>query len=450
MTDQAVSLWAKARGKLAETLNEGAFTAWIAPATPISFEDNVFVLEVSSRFFRDYIANHHLDEIRGALADAAGLETGQLSLELRVAAEPSAQPVQQVAQEPREQPRRDAPHTRSLNVRYVFSRFVVGASNKQAYARAVAVAKAPAKEYNPLFIYGGVGLGKTHLMHAIGHEIARQQPAAKICFITGEKFTNELIDAIQNRRMSRFRSIYRRVDVLLIDDVHFLAGKESTQEEFFHTFNDLYDNHRQIVLTSDRGPKEIPGLEERLVSRFEWGVVDDVGPPDLELRMAILGHRAAERAIELPQDVRGYVARNIKYNIRELEGALNRIVAFAKVEGRPITVELAQEALRTILPAERGKQITIDLIQRKVAEHFQLRALDLKMKKRTKSVVLPRQVAMFLSRELTDRSLPEIGDYFGGRDHSTVIHACRRVTDRIAADEALRETVERLAEAIRE
>ena len=259
-----------------------------------------------------------------------------------------------------------------------------------------------------------------------------------------------MINAIQKRQMPRFRRQYRTVDILLVDDIHFLAGKESTQEEFFHTFNELYDRHKQIVLTSDRGPKEIPGLEERLVSRFGWGVVDDIGPPDLEVRMAILGHRASERAIDLPQDVRAFIARHIKYNIRELEGALNRVVAYAKVEDSGISVELAQEALKAVLPAERGKQITIDLIQQKVAEHFGVRTLDLKIKKRTKSVVRPRHVAMYLSRTLTDHSLPEIGDYFGGRDHSTVIHACRTVAKRITDDPDLREAVEILTEIIRE
>ncbi|MBU1130508.1 chromosomal replication initiator protein DnaA, partial [Patescibacteria group bacterium] len=297
--------------------------------------------------------------------------------------------------------------------------------------------------YNPFFIYGGVGLGKTHLMQAACHYVSDMHKNLKLFYTSSESFTNELINAIKNRTTPMFREKYRKVDVLLIDDVHFIAGKEATQEEFFHTFNALYDSHKQIVLSSDRSPKTIPGLEERLVSRFEWGLVTDVQPPDLETRMAILKKKAERNAAILPEDVLYFIAEGLRTNIRELEGALIKVIAYASLENKSITLDLAKDVLKDVL-LEGEKKISIDLIQKKVAKYFDIKTSDMKAKKRSRQVAYPRQVAMYLSRELTDLTLPDIGEHFGGRDHSTVIHACEKIQNELKRDQNVKNLINRL------
>ena len=329
----------------------------------------------------------------------------------------------------------------TLNPKYTFDSFVIGNSNRFAHAASLAVAESPAKAYNPLFIYGGVGLGKTHLMHAIGHYILQNNPNAKVVYVSSEKFTNELINAIKDDKNEEFRTKYRSVDVLLIDDIQFIAGKERTQEEFFHTFNTLHEANKQIILSSDRPPKEIPTLEDRLRSRFEWGLIADIQAPDFETRMAILKKKADVENLNVPNEVMVYIATKIKSNIRELEGALIRIVAYSSLTNREITVDLATEALKDIISNKQNKSITIDLIQDVVAAYFNLRVEDLKSQRRTRNVAYPRQIAMYLSRKLTDMSLPKIGEEFGGRDHTTVIHAYEKISETLNNDESLEHTI---------
>ena len=329
----------------------------------------------------------------------------------------------------------------TLNPKYTFDSFVIGNSNRFAHAASLAVAESPAKAYNPLFIYGGVGLGKTHLMHAIGHYILQNNPNAKVVYVSSEKFTNELINAIKDDKNEEFRTKYRSVDVFLIDDIQFIAGKERTQEEFFHTFNTLHEANKQIILSSDRPPKEIPTLEDRLRSRFEWGLIADIQAPDFETRMAILKKKADVEKLNVPNEVMVYIATKIKSNIRELEGALIRIVAYSSLTNREITVDLATEALKDIISNKQNKSITIDLIQDVVAAYFNLRVEDLKSQRRTRNVAYPRQIAMYLSRKLTDMSLPKIGEEFGGRDHTTVIHAYEKISESLNKDESLEHTI---------
>jgi chromosomal replication initiator protein len=338
----------------------------------------------------------------------------------------------------------------NLNSRYTFENFVVGPSNRHAHAYSLAVAEAPAKAYNPLFIYGGVGLGKTHLIQAVCHHIkAKTAVNLKICYISSERFTNELIDAIQRHSTASFRQKYRNVDVLVIDDIHFIAGKESTQEEFFHTFNTLYDAHKQIVFSSDRPPKEIANLQDRLVSRFGWGLTTDIQPPDLETRVAILKKKIEREPVSIPDDVIFFIAQLIKTNIRELEGALIRTIAYSLLEEKPVTLELTQEVLKDLLK-EPKKLITVDFIQRVVAEEFGISLQDIKTKRRNKTIVLPRQVAMYLSRELTDLSFPEIGNFFGGKDHTTVLHSYNKIKEGLNTNFTLKDKVDRVIQIIQQ
>jgi chromosomal replication initiator protein len=345
---------------------------------------------------------------------------------------------------PPPKPGRAAVRRSALLPKYTFDSFVVGASNQFAHAASKAVANQPGDHYNPLFIYGGVGLGKTHLVNAIGHQVLDRNEDARVVYLSSESFMNELIAALRRDRMDEFKSRFRRVDVLIVDDVQFLAGRERTQEEFFHTFNSLYDGHRQIVLTSDKFPKEIPDLEERLRNRFEWGLIADIQPPDVETRVAILEKKAEIEGIDMPQEVAIFLATNIDSNVRELEGSLTRVGAFASLNKCPITVDFAREVLQSVLRDRADRAVTIETIQKAVCEFFRIRPTDLRSKKRTRTVALPRQVAMYLCRRHTDASFPVIGDRFGGRDHSTVIHAAQVVERRLRDDPAFRATVERL------
>lgn len=333
--------------------------------------------------------------------------------------------------------------------RFTFDTFVVGASNQFAHAAARAVAGRPAKHYNPLFLYGGVGLGKTHLVSAIGHHIRRNQPQVQVAYLTAEEFTTQLIDSLRKERMDAFRSACRRVDVLILEDVQFLAGRERTQEEFFHTFNTLYANHRQIILTSDKVPRDIGGLEERLRNRFEWGLIADIQPPDMETRVAILERKAEIDGLRLPREVAMYVASVVKTNVRELEGCLTRLGLYASLRNRPITLEFAEEVLPPVL-LPRSQNVTVEKIQATVARHFSLHLRDLLSRSRARQVVVPRQIAMFLTRELTNASFPAIGDAFGGRDHSTVIHACALIKRRVTCDQDLQRAITKLTDELRQ
>ena len=329
----------------------------------------------------------------------------------------------------------------SFNPKYTFETFVVGNNNNFAHAAALAVAQAPGKSYNPLFLYGGVGLGKTHLLHAIGQFVAFHKKGARVAYVSSEKFTNEYIDAIQNNQLVKFRKKYRQTEVLLIDDIQFLAGKERIQEEFFHTFNALHEAHRQIVMTCDRPANEIQNLENRLVSRFEWGLVTDLQPPDIEMRLAILQKKARVMGVELPPDVTNFLAHRIRTNIRRLEGALIRVASYASLTGRKLTVEVVEGLLREVLHEEGRFSINIEVIQKRVAEHFDIRLADMTSKRRPENIAFPRQVAMYLARQMTESSLNTIGEAFGGRDHGTVLHACRLVKDRMEVDAGVRQTV---------
>jgi len=334
-----------------------------------------------------------------------------------------------------------------LNPRFNFENFVVGSSNQFAHAAARAVAEKPYKAYNPLFIYGGVGLGKTHLMHAIAHHLISKNARIKICFISTESFMNEMITCIRYDRMPQFRNKYRNMDVLMVDDIQFLSDKERTQEEFFHTFNALYDARKQLVISSDRYPKEIQNLEERLRSRFEWGLLADIHPPDLETKVAILRKKAEIDGIRLPDEVNLFLANKIRSNVRELEGSLIKLGAYASLSGQEVSIDLAKEVLKDFLD-QKERVVTIEKIQKRVSEHFNVRVGDLKSKKRTQSIVFPRQIAMYLCRKLTEKSLPEIGKSFGGKDHTTVIHSCRNIESKIKADPDFGKALQKISEDI--
>ena len=336
-----------------------------------------------------------------------------------------------------------------FNMHNTFDTFVIGPGNRFPHAASLAVAEAPAEAYNPLFIYGGVGLGKTHLMHAIGHHVLSNKPNAKVIYTSSEKFTNEFIKSIRDNETEAFREKYRKIDVLLIDDIQFIQNKEQTQEEFFHTFNELHQNNKQIVISSDRPPKEIAKLEDRLRSRFEWGLIVDITPPDYETRMAILQKKIEEENLNIPPEALNYIANQIQSNIRELEGALTRLLAYSKLQGKPITTELTAEALKDIIQSPKSKKITIQDIQKIVGQYYSVRIEDFSAKKRTKSIAYPRQIAMYLSRELTDFSLPKIGEEFGGRDHTTVIHAHEKIANDIKSDPTFKQEVENLEKEIR-
>jgi len=415
--------WRKAVETLKASLGEEAFGRWIAPLKLASVSENEVVLEAPNPFFRDWVISHYHDKLQEV---AEGRRLQLLTATTRLAeSETSRAPERPVTPEPL---------GRTPQPKHTFDRFVVGPSNRFAHAASLAVAESPAKAYNPLFIYGGVGLGKTHLLQAIGHTMTqRASQPIKICYVSSEQFTNDLITSIQTKTTAKFRDRYRTVEALLIDDIQFIAGKESTQEEFFHTFNALYEAHKQLVLSSDRSPKDIDGLEERLVSRFEWGLITDIQPPDLETRIAILRKKAVEAGLEAPDELTTFIARQITANIRELEGALIRVAAYGRFFSKPLTVEVAQEVLRD-MAREVGARITIELIQRRVAEHFHMTSDELKSARRQRSILYPRQMAMYLCRTLTEASLPEIGRAFGGRDHSTVLHAVDKISQEITQD----------------
>jgi chromosomal replication initiator protein len=427
MTPQA---WGRILDRLKATVSEQIYETWLRPLRFVTQEGSLLLVAAPHQFFKQWIEENFLPQIEECVRKEEGSDT---SVEIVVGAEEEGEPGRDAADpEPGLAP--DATSTRqrsrngALNPRYTFDHFVVGAGNQFAQAAAFAVATDPAKSYNPLFIYGGVGLGKTHLMHAIGHYVLNHLKTLKLTYISSERFMNEMINAVRYDRVIDFRERYRTVDVLLVDDIQFLAGKEGTQTEFFHTFNALYDSQKQIVLSSDCPPHEIPSLEERLRSRFEWGLIADIQSPDLETKVAILKKKAEAEAVPLPDDVAIYIAGKIKSNIRELEGSLIRLVAYASLTGQEISLPLAHEVLKHIIDHEE-RAITIDVIQKFVADYYNLKLVEIKSRNNSKSVAMPRQIAMYLCKLLTRSSLPEIGRSFGGKHHSTVIHSIRKIED---------------------
>ena len=433
-------IWAKTLETIKSELSEVSFNTWIKSCEPISISSDTITISVPNSFTQDILDKRYKDLVANSIEVVC---SKLYKIEFVIASEAFE----------KEEIKDSSSNTSSksivvndemsstLNPKYTFNSFVIGNSNRFAHAASLAVAESPAKAYNPLFIYGGVGLGKTHLMHAIGHYILDNNPSAKVVYVSSEKFTNELINAIKDDKNEDFRNKYRNVDVLLIDDIQFIAGKERTQEEFFHTFNALHDANKQIILSSDRPPKEIPTLEDRLRSRFEWGLIADIQVPDFETRMAILKKKADVENLNVANEVMGYIATKIKSNIRELEGALIRIIAYSSLTNREVTVDLASEALKDIISKKQGKHITIDIIQDIVSSYFNLRVEDLKSQRRTRNVAYPRQIAMYLSRKLTDMSLPKIGEEFGGRDHTTVIHAYEKISENLKTDDSLQHTI---------
>jgi len=424
-------LWGKTLAVIEKKISKPSFETWLKSTKALSLQGKTLIVEAPNEFARDWLEGNYSQILAKIIHELTGAE-----MELKFVIPDAHTEDQETASTAinRKKAQQTENYQTMLNPKYTFDTFVIGSGNRFAHAASLAVAEAPAKAYNPLFIYGGVGLGKTHLMHAIGHYILEHNPSAKVVYISSEKFTNEFINAIRDNRADDFRNKYRNVDILLIDDIQFLAGKESTQEEFFHTFNTLHEESKQIVISSDRPPKEIPTLEDRLRSRFEWGLITDITPPDLETRIAILRKKAKAEGLDIPNEVMIYIANQIDSNIRELEGALIRVVAYSSLENKDITAELAAEALKDIIPASKPNVLTIQDIQKAVGEYFGLKLEDFKAKKRTKSVAFPRQIAMYLARELTDFSLPKIGEEFGGRDHTTVIHAHEKISKLIQED----------------
>ena len=435
-------VWEEALAVIRSRISRQSFEAWFRPLTLGKLEENRLQILLPNRFFKEWFEEHYLGLLRSALED---LLFNKVEIKLLLPDKDTAAP-NQASEEPHERrtPRRPRESGAQLNPRYTFDSFVVGTSNQFAHAACMAVGEQLAKTYNPLFIYGGVGLGKTHLLHAIGHHARQRDPRIRVSYVSSEKFTNDLINSIRFDATVEFRNRYRSLDLLLIDDIQFIAGKERTQEEFFHTFNDLYDASKQIVISSDRVPREIPTLEERLRSRFEWGLIADIQAPDLETKAAILRKKAQAQGVRLPDEVSLFIAKHVKSSIRELEGALVRLAAQASFTHQEITLELAQEVLRE-LTAEQQRVPTISSIQKAVAEFYGVRVDDMRSRGRNKSIVLPRQVAMYLCRQIVKASLPDIGEGFGGKDHSTVIHSCEKVKRMIAGEDAFRRQVDELS-----
>ena len=418
----AGDVWSLILALIETKVDRHSFYTWFKPTSFLKDEGQTIIVKVPNDLFRDWLIKHYAGVI-GEAVDELKRQGTAISFVTAVAVPIPSTPTQPPASDPvSHQPRMVAP----LNQRYTFSKFVVGPSNQFAHAAACAVAEAPSRSYNPLFLYGGVGLGKTHLMHAIGQYLDTHSPQLLFTYISSERFMNEMINAIRYDRILEFRQRYRSVDILLVDDIQFLAGKEGTQTEFFHTFNSLYDAQKQIVISSDCPPHEIPSLEERLRSRFEWGLIADIHPPDLETKVAILKKKAEAETVPLPDNVAIYIAGKIKSNIRELEGSLIRLIAYASLTGRQISLALAQDVLRNILDRDDPK-VTIEIIQKYVANYYSLKLSDLKSRNNAKSVAQPRQIAMYICKSLTNASLPQIGKSFGGKHHSTVIHSIRKV-----------------------
>lgn len=441
MDNRLLEIWEEARQNMKNELMPLSYSTWIENIVPIAIEGNTIILQTSGNLNRNILENRYNDLIKNTVKFVTNTDF----VIKYIIPEENTLDINQT----KDVSNNDLFETNNLNPRYVFNEFVVGNSNRFAHAASLAVAESPAKSYNPLFIYGGVGLGKTHLMHAIGHYILSQNKNSKVFYVSSEKFTNELINSIKDDKNEAFRNKYRTVDVLLVDDIQFIAGKERTQEEFFHTFNALYEANKQIIVSSDRPPKEIPTLEDRLRSRFEWGLITDIQPPDYETRIAILKKKSERDRVDIPGEVFEFIATKIKSNIRELEGALNRVVAYSTLTKREVDISLTNEALKDIISTTRVRKIDVDFIKATVAEYFNMKIEDFESKKRTRQIAYPRQIAMYIARELTDLSLPKIGEEFGGRDHTTVIHACEKISTELVSDFDLKNKIDSMIKDIK-
>lgn len=443
--DDLQSTWSYLQEKFKESLSKVSYDTWIHSANLVRITNNSVTIEVPSTLHKEYWKNNLSTRVVEYLYEFLGREISPLFVTAEEQAAHEEQEDTQTVQAFETQP-----VSSTLNSKYTFDTFVIGKGNQMAHAAALVVAEEPGTIYNPLFFYGGVGLGKTHLMHAIGHQYLQINPNAKIKYVSSENFANDFINSIQNRTQEKFRQQYRNVDLLLVDDIQFFADKEGTQEEFFHTFNALYDDRKQIVLTSDRLPNEIPKLQERLVSRFAWGLSVDITPPDLETRIAILRKKANAEGLEIPNDTLSYIAGQIDSNIRELEGALVRVQAYSAIQRNDITTSLAADALKSMVKNDSKQNVSIASIQQKVCKYYQISLADLKGKKRVRQIVLPRQIAMYLSRELTSTSLPKIGKEFGGKDHTTVIHAHEKIKKALNEenDSELRDQIEEIKKSL--
>src|SRR3954471_14189592 len=457
----ALNPWLQILAALEKKVIRQSFETWLKPTRYSHALNRILYVRVPSAEFQ-HIADKYGDLIQEAI-DLHALEFDDVCF-VTAEEDPSVPPVRKdggfgpvaahapsapppSAQRPPEQARFDWSTAAQLNSRYTFDNFVIGNGNQFARAAALAVAERPSRAYNPLFLYGGVGMGKTHLMHAIGHEVKRRQPSASICYVSAEKFTNEMITSLRNDRMTSFRDRFRTVDVLLIDDIQFIAQKERTQEEFFHTFNALHESMKQIVIASDRSPKELAEIEDRLRSRFEWGLIADIQPPDLETKVAILQKKAEQEKVTLPTDVALFVASNIRSNVRELEGALIRLVAHSSLIGAEITLPYAQQVLKNFIDSQ-ARKVTIESIQKMVAEQFGLRLVEIKAKNNSRAIVYPRQIAMYLAKHLTEASLPEIGRQFGGKHHTTVLHSVEKIGGVRKNDKDLNRLINKLTEQL--
>ena len=443
-------IWKSVVENLKSSMGPEAFNLWIQPLKPVSFENNIFILQVPNKYFSEWLKTNQKSYIEKLVSD---LTKDKVSIEFQ-----ETQDLTSILKkvEDIQQPEITALPSKEFgkeqfNQKYTFDTFVVGTSNRFAHASCEAVAKNPGKQFNPLFLYGGVGLGKTHLLHAIGHYMTKNNPSLKVLIVSSEKFINEFIDSLRFEKPASFRNKYRNLDCLLIDDIQFLVGRQSSQEEFFYTFNTLYDSKKQVDITSDRPPKELPTLEPRLISRFEWGVIADIQPPDLETRIAILREKAEAEHLYIPDDVILYIATQVKSNIRELEGSLLRITAFSAFTGTPLTVDSVQKILKDVVrPPEDATPITIEIIQKIVAKHFNVDVKDMKSKRRTDAIAFPRQIAMYLARTLTDEfSTTEIGEAFGGKDHTTVMHACNKIKTKMGTDPYFVAKINQISQEIR-
>jgi chromosomal replication initiator protein len=443
---EAANLWDRFLERVKSRVSINTFSTWFQPTRLARAEGEVLFVQIPTSVFRQVLTRTY-GEIVKAVFHELGVPNTRVQY-VCTEEEPVTAPPAVVAASSTKQSKLDFESSdNQLNARYTFESFVVGKSNEFAHAASRAVAEQPSKAYNPLFLYGGVGMGKTHLMHAIGHMIKQRNPAARLCYISAEKFTIEVINSLRFDKMFSFRERFHTVDVLLVDDIQFIAGKERTQEEFFHTFNALYEQHKQIVISSDCLPKDINSIEERLRSRFEWGLIADIQPPDLETKIAILHKKAENDHFSLPDEVAEYIARAIKSNVRELEGALTRLMAYASLTGAAVSLATAQQVLRNII-ASQEKRVTIDLIQKRVSEHFNLREQDLKVRSNTRAIAFPRQVAMYIVKQLTTASLPEIGRQFGGKHHTTVLHSINKIEEMRRSDKELNRTITRLMDAL--
>ncbi|CAH2215335.1 chromosomal replication initiator protein DnaA [Tepidibacter aestuarii] len=436
-----LSLWENSLKLIKTELTPASFNAFFSPIEPLKITSNTILLSVPNDFTKGILEARYMNLIESSINQISSSKYKiKFILDEEELRDFENENVSKI----------EIPSYSNLNPKYTFDTFVIGNSNRFAHAACVAVAEAPARAYNPLFLYGGVGLGKTHLMQAIGHHILSHTKNAKVVYVSSEKFTNELINSIKDDRNEEFRNKYRNVDVLLVDDIQFIAGKERTQEEFFHTFNTLHEANKQIIISSDRPPKEIPTLEDRLRSRFEMGLITDIQAPDFETRIAILRKKAQMENITVPNEVMTYIAKYIKSNIRELEGALTRVVAYSSLTNKEISFELAIEALKDIISSSKPQELNVNLIKEKVSEYFSIKMDDFSSKKRTRAIAYPRQIAMYLTRELTDLSLPKIGEEFGGRDHTTVIHAHDKIVNDIKTNSDIKDRINKIISDLKE